>query len=469
MAVTTIPLSETIGGAVGRFGEEFGDVLDKTVFAKGLREKELRKDPAAMQALLFGAKQAELRGPESLAAMAKGLNVNVEFLTDEVIAGFSLGADKQAEFDFIQLGGPAKLAATSLSKAIADGKEFDAAIEQNVASLFAELAAGETTVALNALKIRRENGVQTLILDTELIAAEVGLESARKAQEIFASFDQSTPEGRTAAAEFALAQTNPSYLTHIGLHEQLQFQADLAFARTRKEGVDAAAQIVADKESMTERQRAALNLATDRLQEAIDVGNEDFRNQAVRDLNGVVFMIQELNEEGLLFPIDTSIASIVGKFPFGTKVEFAETVFRDTEVAPMMVDLVDQGVTDIDEAIKELGSVDIEGNPLVDAEGNPTGRVSVLEFFEFSPRDLANLREDFPKYLDGVLESLTGAPGIFTAGTVGGEAIRGLPGVGTVKEGLRQTMAIYNIMSEEIKAVLDHLRSPVIPGTSGNF
>jgi len=470
MAVTVIGIEDTIGGAVSKFGESLGDALDKTVFAKGLKEKELRKTPESMQALLFAAKQAELRGPEALAAMAKGLNVNVEFLTDEVIAGFSLDAEQRAEFEFIRLGGPERQAASLVLKDMSQGATFSAALKNNTAELSARLEAGEDTIALDALRVRSENGVLTLLLNTELIAAKQGLELAQTAQTFFESFDQSTEEGRTAAAEYAIAQINPGYLSFKIAQRQLEFQAALAFARTKKEGENAAAQVVADKESMTKRQRAGLNLATDRLQEAIETGDKDFRDIAVRDYNGVIFMIQELNEEGLLFPIDTSIANIVGKFPFGTKIEFAETVFRDTEVAPMMVDLVDQGVTDIDEAIKELGSVDIEGNPLIDpVTGNPTGNVSVLEFFEFTPRDLANLREDFPKYLDGVLDALVGEPGIFTAGTVGGEAIRGIPGVATVKESVTQVKDVFNLMSEGIKDALNFLRAPVVPGTAGRF
>ena len=92
MGVTVIGIEDTIGGAVGKFGEVLGDALDRTIFRKGLKEKEFGKSPEVMQGLIFAAKAAELRGPESLVAFAEGLDVTEDWVTDPLLAGFSMNA-----------------------------------------------------------------------------------------------------------------------------------------------------------------------------------------------------------------------------------------------------------------------------------------------------------------------------------------------------------------------------------------
>ncbi len=437
MVVTRIPLSETIGGAVRVFGEELGEALDKTVFAKGLKEKELRKEPSAMQGLVPAARAAQKGGLDTLAAFAKGLDVNVEFI-DEILA-FTPTREQAIDEAFLTGGGAEVAAASAISQSLFAGETAQAALDVGLPAIQASAIASQGQfdaanfeVQLNSLDFQVENGVIETRLKTEAIQAQIGLEAATATQEFFNGFDQSTEVGRRNAMEFAFALNNPAFLSHLALHEQMDFQASLALM--------GASQNPADKIELSIDLQDAWNTAVDRLRAAEEEGTDEFRDIAIADLNTVRLMIESANQSGLVFPIDTSIASLgPGFLGFGEKLELSRQIFDDPRAARLVVA--------VEEELRKIGSTDIAD---LGAE--------VLDQLE--PRLREQVVRDFPVYIQALSEfesrdAREAVPGLVRAAAIAG-AGQVLPGgAQAVGTGLEAISNLFNNLTEGLKSVLD--------------
>ncbi len=444
MAVTKIGIEDTIGGAIGRFGEVLGDVLDKTVFAKGLKEKELRKEPSAMQALVPAATAASRGGQETLTAFAKGLDVNVEFI-DEILA-FTPTREQATNMAFLEGGGAEKVAAAQISQALFAGETAQAALDVGLPVIQASAMASEGKfdaenfeVQLDSLEFQVENGVIETRLKTDAITAALGLETAQATQAFFNSFDQTTEEGRRNAMEFAFALNNPAMLGHIGLHEQMEFQAALELTRASR----GTPQSQADKIGLSIDLQDAWNKAVDRLQEADEEGSDELLEISVGDLNSVRLMIEEANQAGLIYPIDTSVATLGKKFFGGAKLELAATMFDDPRAARFVVEMSDLGITDVE----ELGRIGLDGGPVV------AGESSILD--SLPPRLREQIIRDFPAFQESLRTLEVSDVGALKPAIASGiAAATGIPAqaIGT---GIDAISSLFTGLSEGLKAAIN--------------
>jgi hypothetical protein len=460
MGVTTIGIEDTIGGAVGRFGEVLGDALDKTIFAEGLKEKELRGTPAVMQSLVPSVRAAQRGGLDTMTAQAKGLGVSVEFL-DEILS-FSPTRAQAVDEAFLIGGGAEKVAASAISQALFAGDTAQAALDAGLPAIQAAALASQGEfdalnyeVQYDVLGFQVTNGVIETQLKTEKIQAELGLETAQATQSFFNGFDQTTEEGRRNAMKFAFALNNPAYLNHLGLHEQMNFQASLELMRAAR-GTELSE---ADKIGLSLDLQGAWNTAVDRLQEADDEGTDELLEIAASDLNSVRLMIEEANQSGLIFTIDTSVATLGKKFFGGAKLELAATMFDDPRVAAFVVEMTnlkDQdgnpvGITDV----AQLSTIDIEGNPLIDREGKPTGKQSILD--SLPPRLREQVVRDFPNFIKQLETLEVSDVGMFKAGGTFEETTR-VP----QQTGIEALKFLYTGLSEVLKTVLDASSRPLV-------
>ena len=450
MAVTKIGIEDTIGGAIGRFGEALGDALDKTVFRKGLKEKEFRGSPEVMQSLVPGARAAQKGGPDTLAAYAKGLDVNVEFI-DEILA-YTPTRTQAVDEAFLTGGGAEKVAASAIAQSLFEGETAQAALDAGLPAISAAATASQGTfdaknfeVQLDSLEFQVENGVIETRLKTDAITARLGLETAQATQTFFNSFDQTTEAGRRMAMEFAFALNNPAFLTHIGLHEQMDFQARLALMNASSDFDPA------DKIQLSINLQDAWNTAVDRFKEADDEGNDELLEIAVQDLNSVRLMIEEANQGNLIYPIDTSVATLGKKFFGGLRAELAATTFDNPKAAEFAIEMDELGITDV----AQLSLIDRNGNPLIDEEGKPTGEPSLLDYIR-PPRLKEQIIREFPTFLEsltalevGSLESI-GAGSVFRAGL---EA--GLSGQTFTGSGINLISSIFTGLSEALKSAIN--------------
>jgi len=440
MAVTTIGIDETIGGAVGRFGEALGDALDKTIFAEGLKEKELRKEPAVMQSLVPSVRAAQRGGLETMTAQAKGLGVSVEFL-DEILA-FSPTRAQAVDEEFLIGGGAEKVAGAAISQALFQGATAQAALDAGLPAISAAATANEGQfdaknfeVQLDSLEFQVEEGVIETRLKTDKLTAELGLSTAQATQAFFNKFDQTTEEGRRNAMEFAFALNNPAFLAHLGLHEQIDFQSTLQLAR--------AGQNPADKIALSIDLQDAWNTAVDRLQEADEEGNDEALQIAVGDLNSVRLMIEEANQSGIIFPIDTSVATLGRKFFGGAKLELAATMFDDPRAAAFVVEMTDLGITDV----AMLSTIGLDGGPVV--EGEP----SILD--SLPPRLREQVVRDFPAFQESLQTLEISDVGTLKPAVISGIAAgTGIP-VQAIGTGIDAVSNLFTSLSEELKAAIN--------------
>ncbi|MEE8113338.1 MAG: hypothetical protein V3T23_03180 [Nitrososphaerales archaeon] len=445
MAVTQIGIEDTIGGAIARFGEAAGKALDKTVFRKGLREKEFRKVPESMQALLPGVRAAIARGPEAVAAMAKGLDVTPEFLTDEIAVGFTLTSQQAVEEEFLKGGGAETTAFAGIQKALLEGQTAEEALKAQLPVLQAsatakglEFDADNFDVQREGLKFRVENGVIETLLETEKVQAELGLEVAQATQELFDSFDQTTAQGRHDALAFALGLSNPAALQHLATHEQMNFQASLQLASAR--------QSPADQIALTLKLKEAWQTGVDRLNEANEAGDDDFLKVAVQDIRNLQLMIDEANQSGLIFPIDTTTASLGRTFFGRVALELAPNHFTGEGTADVAADLIEQ--------MQEQGlELSIDALPEGELDGLPA-------------RLQAELIQGFPGFVEELVQSqpIRDQMGIFTEGSVGRAILSQTPGgqlVDVVGKGVSALSELYNNLSTELQSTLDVFRQPV--------
>lgn len=457
MGVTVIDPGE---GALARALGRLGEGAAARVFAKGNREKDLRRDTAVMQSLVPAATNAIRGGPETIAAFAKGLGVGEDFVTED-IASLPFTVEQATNDAFLRGGGAEQAAGNLILSGIFEGQSLDEALGQGQPIINAIQAANEGRLAaetaeteLLALRFKRENGVIQSQLDTEKIRAQTSVETATIVQEMFDGFDQTTEEGRRNAFEFGLAAELPAFLTRLGVRENLDFQAGLMLSNATTNAIQA----VADTSAFTLKMKDAWTESLARLQEADEAGNEDFLGTAVQDVNTTRLLIQALRDGGHINPIDTSIASLSVGFFGGEKLKLAEQTFRDPEVPAFVVNLQEQGVTDITAAIAELRGVNTEGGPLQPDE------VSAWDALGFTPRMEEDIIADFPKFLEGIESLLPGEPGIFSAETVAGEFVRGTVPAQAVATATEEALRLKNILSFEMQAVLDALGAPAGQG-----
>ncbi len=461
MAVTQIGIEDTIGGAIARFGEAAGKALDKTVFAKGLREKEFRKVPESMQALLPGVRAAVARGPEAVVAMAKGLGVNPEFLTDEIMAGFTPTSQQAVEEAFLKGGGAEATAFSGIQKSLLDGRTAEEALKAQIPVLQAsatakglEFDADNFEVQIEGLNFQVENGVILTKLETDKAQSELELATIQGTTEIFKSFNQNTAQGRHDALVFNFGMNNQAALTHLGLHEQLSFQEQLAIMRAEKSD----AQTTAEKIDLTLDLETAWNTAVDRLKEADEAGDDDFLRIAVDDVNTVRLMIAEAKQGGVIFQIDTSPASLGKKFFGGVKLELAETIFEDPRAAAFVAEAEAQGITDI----TELGRIGIDGQSV------ESGEPSVLD--SLSPRVREQVVTNFPLFMEQVAALNEGTElGILSKGSRGRAALESavleqerISGEDIPRGQVFDTLARgFNFLSEGLQSAVNAGKQPV--------
>ena len=440
--VVKIGIEETIGGAVGRFGEVLGDFLDKTVFAEGLKEKELRKEPSVMQSLVPSVRAAQKGGVETMAAQAKGLGVSVEFL-DEILA-FTPTRAQAVDEAFLTGGGAEAVAGSAIAQALFEGETAQVALDLGLPAIEASAIASQGVfdarnfeVQLDSLNFQVKNGVIETKLRTDAITAQLGLETAQAAQSFFNSFDQTTEEGRRMAMEFAFALNNPAFLTHIGLHEQMDFQARLALMNASSDFDPA------DKIQLSIDLQDAWNTAVDRFKEADDEGNDELLEVAVQDLNSVRLMIEEARQGGLIYRIDTSVATLGKKFFGGLRAELVATSFDDPKAGAFAIEMIDLGLTDV----AQLSQIGLDGNPV------QPGEQSLLDVIPAGIR--TQVIEEFPKFFEDLttlstqnLESI-GAGSVFRAGIEAG------PVGQAAGSGIDLISSIFTGLSEALKSAIN--------------
>jgi hypothetical protein len=235
----------------------------------------------------------------------------------------------------------------------------------------------------------------------------------------------------------------------------MNFQASLELMRAAR-GTELSE---ADKIGLSLDLQGAWNTAVDRLQEADDEGTDELLEIAASDLNSVRLMIEEANQSGLIFTIDTSVATLGKKFFGGAKLELAATMFDDPRVAAFVVEMTnlkDQdgnpvGITDV----AQLSTIDIEGNPLIDREGKPTGKQSILD--SLPPRLREQVVRDFPNFIKQLETLEVSDVGMFKAGGTFEETTR-VP----QQTGIEALKFLYTGLSEVLKTVLDASSRPLV-------
>ena len=448
MGVTVIGIEDTIGGAVKRLGESVGDALDATVFAKGLKEKELRKEPGAMQGLVLTVRAAQRAGIEAMDGLANGLNVNVEFL-DEILA-FTPTLQQATEERAI-LNGAANAAADAMFEAsrlesATANAMFNAGKPALDALAFvtgAQLEIGQNIMDLDILTARRENGVVTTILKTEKLTSELEAATAERVLDYFNNIDQTTEQGQHDALTMGLAMRLPAQLQHLQFHENMDFQESLALFNAAR----ASNLTDADKIGLGLDLETAWQTAVDRLQEAEESGDDDFRNIAIQDLNNVRLMIQKANEAGLIFDaINTTTASLGRKFFGGVRLELAQDVFNTPGAAAFVDNFFKQHVREgteptVEELAKHLSSEEVIQSGML----SPSQRKNALDQF---PAFLAKLDELETSDIGSLLPTTAAIAGVSAATGISPQAI------GT---GLEAIGFIWDDLSEALRGAVDFL------------
>lgn len=454
MAVTVIGIEDTIGGAVRRLGESVGDALDATVFAKGLKEKELRKDAAGMQGLVLTVRAAQRAGLGAMEGLAKGLNVNVEFL-DEILA-FTPTLQQATEERAI-IGGAAQAAADAMvNKNKLEGATALALFEAGEPALNAlaringlEVDAAQSELDLEILNIRKENGVITSILKEEKLTAELGAQTAQEILSLLNNIDQSTEQGQHDAMALVLGLRNPAGLQHFQFHENMAFQESLAFFNAAR----ASELSDSDKIALSLDLEDAWQTVIKKFEVARESGEDDLIEEAVADVNNVRLMIQKANEANLVFEaIDTSVASFGRGFFGGLKAELIQQNSRSQVGADTIDDFLEQlAEQGVEPTLEQLEKVLSSEASIADPNLTPKIRAEILEDF---PSILARLRELGEQDL-----------GILSKGSLGGEVIREVikrdPLVQSIGAGLSALSELYTKLSEPVKAVLDVARTPI--------
>lgn len=457
MGVTTIGIEDTVGGAVAKFGDALGGVLDATVFAKGIREKEYRKEPSSMQAMLPGVRAAMKAGPEALQAMADSLNVNTDFL-EEINAGFRLTNEQRFDEAFGMSGGPERLAITAMIEANSAGLSAEAVLEAGLPAMLIQAQVLGTKVDIQNFKveiemgkIRKENGVLQVTLEAEYLDAQLGRDLAQRTLDTFEGFDQTTEQGQHDAQVFFLGLANPGALSDLQMHERMNFDTQLAMLNAR--------QSTGDRAGLQLDMHKAWTTALKNLEEAVETDDENFLRPAIQDIRNLQRMIDQMNAEGMfLTPLETSVFSLRERAFFGPTLEVAETIFTSKATSAAAADIFAQ-LTIAEQSGVHRGVFDFGTIPAED----------LAAIRSSNPNLATELERLWPSYIEKMRTTQFGAEGtsIFSEGTVGSKILFDLgPGqagavIGSGVEAIRNG---YQLLSEDIKSVLDYLASPVPSG-----
>ena len=308
-----------------------GDAAARVIFAKQLREKELGADPAMLQGLVPSARAAYKSG--GIEGYAAALGVRPEYVMERIMA-FEPTEEQATSEAFVAAGGAQAEGAGRAAKAkvdrdtaegiitrdivgmeldnlvtstILEGQTLDAQMLFNIPREVTAATAAEarSTQAKGAFdesvyRLRSAGGVDRLSVNAERLQAiaeteglEIDIRTTRAYKGYLDSLDPNSREFREAI----IAIQNPAELQHIQFHENLNFQQSL-------EALRAGGGTTGDKIAETIRLSDAWQKALDRAAEKRDKG--DFTDADARNLESLRFMIETVNETGLIFPIDTA-------------------------------------------------------------------------------------------------------------------------------------------------------------------
>jgi hypothetical protein len=317
MAIVIDPGAGALSQAIGNLGRG----IASKVFEKRNREDALRRDPLALQQLIPTMEVAVGEGPETVAALAKTLNVNESFILDAA-QGFAPTAvqriqDVQAETAErtnaadIAEGLTEVEAAARASRARVDHEFTEQLLEGDITSLQIEALRNQTEFEIDnfayqrgLLTIRRESGIDEVTINAEAVTAAIGAEASQRFIEYVNSLPLDSDERVVALAGLS-GSGAAGALASMRNADLASAVREAALRQTTEENAIALGWELQDR----------LNAAVDRLAEAEESGRDkDFIEQAKADVDNASLLSQHLIELGRVpgFAIPT-VGGKVGK------------------------------------------------------------------------------------------------------------------------------------------------------------
>ncbi len=216
---------------------------------------------------------------------------------------------------------------------------------------------------------------EVLQLNADIAGITDSIRFAKAAGEYLDSLDQTTANGRRLFNEFILGMENPSFLAHIGIHEQLTERARLTRAAV---SASTSAEIFSNTLTMMQEIEDAVN--------ALAEADSDERPFARLQLENLRHLSAKMMVSGRLEPID-----LIGADMHGKRFEYFYTDI-DSDAVHFAIGVAGEGLLDGESSEKVLEDIhepqdEFGGRSLYDT---------------MSPRDQEMFDEKFPVLIEDV-------------------------------------------------------------------
>ena len=327
MTVTYIDPGE---GALSKALTAFGTAAVNRINHQKIRERALADQPATLASLAPAARRAIQAG--QLDAFAAALDVRPEFVQKLIVQAFQPTSAELEDIAFTAAGGPkaAGEAKAAGAKVTGETATTQLALRQPTLAVIndvsrlnldqqyrtAQLALGIPELQANSeaagfifneksntaqsefLDLREQAGLPQLTVRSDVLKAQTEIASSKTALRAIDTYDNyiatlpNTPLGNHLRAMAAGGLTNPNFVNHVALHEQIDASTAAAQAKAGDPG---------DMLLVMTRWQEAMGKALERVKNA---KNDDERFAARREVEMVRAYGMALQAEGAMLPFE---------------------------------------------------------------------------------------------------------------------------------------------------------------------
>jgi hypothetical protein len=180
MAVTRIGIEDTLGGAVGNLARSAGELAEKTIFKRRVKEREISGNIELMKGMATGLRAAIEAGQEEV--FLEAIGVRPEFR--KKLLSFQAEEDELTEIANIQAGGPELKAKAAVGEARVSIEESAQILAQGAPEAIIGAKVGEAQVSIAETAAALDKNLATL---NALAAAKVASLTIEEATAILGS------------------------------------------------------------------------------------------------------------------------------------------------------------------------------------------------------------------------------------------------------------------------------------------